>query len=61
MNMKKKIVLEAAVVLMVGAGLALSTGVAGAATPSAATVGKQSPPVGDASPPVGNASAPMPG
>ncbi len=57
----KKIVTEAALVLLVGAGLAWSTGVAGAATPTSATVGQQSPPVGDASPPVGAASAPVGG
>ena len=48
---RKKFLAEAALVLLVGTGLALSTGIAGAATPT--SVGQVSVPVGDASPPVG--------
>ena len=64
--MTKKLLTEAALVLLVGTGLALSTGVAGAATPMpvgrhSAPVGDASPPVGKASPPVGDASAPVGG
>lgn len=54
---RKKFLAEAALVLLVGTGLALSTGIAGAATP--ASVGQTSVPVGTASPPVGNASPPV--
>lgn len=54
---RKTYLAEVALVLLVGTGLAVSTGVAGAATPT--SVGQESPPVGDASPPVGDASAPV--
>ena len=56
-TMKKKFLAEAALVLLVGAGLAMSSGVAGAATLT--SVGQHSVPVGDASAPVGDASAPV--
>jgi len=50
------VVVEAGLVLLLAAGLALFGGVANALVP---TVGEQSAPVGDSSAPVGDQSAPV--
>ena len=53
---RRSVAVEAGLVLLLAAGLALFGGIANALTP---TVGEQSAPVGDSSVPVGDQSAPV--